>query len=109
MSIEKELTKQNVLMIESKTYINLLENPNSSTAIHEWGQDWISKPNRLEIEISIIGNEGPPMISLASSTCAHQNRNEEDMLQFEIITRKDQIQQPIVKYIPRHLKKAGKT
>jgi hypothetical protein len=40
-----------------------------------------------------------PKVSLAKISCAQQNRNEEDVLQIEIITPKDQIQQPIAKYI----------
>ena len=52
-------------------------------------------PIDLKIEISTIDNEAPSIISLASISCAQQNRNEEDMLQTKIITRKDQMQQLI--------------
>jgi hypothetical protein len=50
-------------------------------------------------------DEIPQKASLASISCVQKNRNEETKLQRKKITPKNQVHQPIAKYIPPHLKK----
>jgi hypothetical protein len=106
---DDQLTKkQEESMIELKTYKNLLVGPNSSTMLGGRGQGRRSQPNRFKIKTLMIYNETLPKIPSTSISCAQQNRNEEDMPQIKTITLKDQIQQPIPKYILPHLKKVDK-
>jgi hypothetical protein len=66
---------------------------------------------KTEDEITIAYNadsdhdEIPQKTSLASISCVQKNRNEENKLQREKITPKNQVHQPIAKYIPPHLRK----
>ena len=68
-----------------------------------------SEPYRFKIGILTIENENDtlPKLSLASISCVQQNKNE-DVHRKETITPKDQIQQPIAKYIPPYLHKVDK-
>jgi hypothetical protein len=57
----------------------------------------------------MIDDKAIPALSLASISWTQQNRNQEDMSQKETTTRKEQVQDPAIKYIPPHLRKVDNT